>query len=48
MDLTLIDAGGKEVDMPSGFDEFSPKADRDYSDVSPVQAENARYLEELW
>ncbi|MEW6770876.1 MAG: M15 family metallopeptidase [Bacillota bacterium] len=47
VDLTLIDAAGRELDMPSAFDDFSPRADRNYSDVSPVQAANARYLERV-
>ncbi len=33
--------------MPTSFDHFSEKADRDYSDVSPAAAENARLLEDV-
>ncbi len=47
VDLTLVDERGRELDMPSGFDDFSAKADREYSDVNPDQARNARYLEEV-
>ncbi|MFZ5634450.1 MAG: D-alanyl-D-alanine dipeptidase [Bacillota bacterium] len=47
VDLTLIDPKGNELDMPSGFDDFSPRADRDYSDVSPEQRNNAMYLEKV-
>ncbi|MEW6182266.1 MAG: M15 family metallopeptidase [Bacillota bacterium] len=47
VDLTLIDQDGKELDMPTGFDDFTPKADRDYSDVSAVQGANAGYLEKV-
>lgn len=47
VDLTLVDATGQELDMPSGFDDFTPRANREYSDVSPVQAANSRYLEEV-
>ncbi|MCL6477422.1 MAG: M15 family metallopeptidase [Peptococcaceae bacterium] len=47
VDLTLIDENGRELDMPSGFDHFGPKADRNYSDVSPVQEDNAKYLERV-
>lgn len=46
VDLTLVDQKGKELEMPSDFDEFSALADRDYSDASPQAAENARRLEE--
>jgi D-alanyl-D-alanine dipeptidase len=45
VDITLIALDGSPVEMPSGFDEFSPLADRDYSDVSPAAAEHARILE---
>ena len=31
--------------MPTGFDDFTAMADRDYSDVSADAAENARLLE---
>lgn len=47
VDLTLIDFHGKELNMPTPFDQFTPKANRDYSDVSLIQAGNAKYLEEL-
>lgn len=47
VDLTLVDAGGTEMTMPTGFDDFSKKADRDYSDVDPKAAENALLLESV-
>lgn len=46
VDLTLVDAEGRELTMPTGFDDFSKLADRDYSDCSFEAAENARLLEE--
>lgn len=45
VDVTLVDSEGREVEMPTGFDDFSAKADRDYSDCSQAAAENARLLE---
>lgn len=45
VDLTLTAADGAEVVMPTGFDDFSKKADRDYSDVDPEAAANALFLE---
>lgn len=45
VDLTLVSAGGEEAVMPTGFDDFSAKADRDYSDVDPEAAANALILE---
>ncbi len=47
LDLTLVDAAGNELEMPTPFDNFTPKADRDYSDVSDTAAANARLLEEI-
>ena len=47
VDITLVTLDGESVAMPSDFDDFSSLADRDYSDVSPEAAENARVLEEL-
>lgn len=47
VDLTLVDAEGRELPMPTGFDDFSARADRDYSECDPVAAENARRLEAI-
>ena len=47
VDLTMVDGEGREMEMPSPIDDFSPKADRYYGDVSPEQGKNARYLEEV-
>lgn len=46
VDITLVTIDGEPVEMPSNFDEFGALADRDYSDVSPETAENARLLEQ--
>jgi len=46
IDVTLVKADGTEIEMPSGFDDFSALADRDYSDASDAAAENARLLED--
>lgn len=45
IDMTLVTFAGNEVEMPTTFDDFSLKADRDYSDVSETAAENARMME---
>ncbi len=47
VDITLTDLQGREVEMPTGFDDFSAKADRDYSDCTPEAAENAMLLERI-
>ena len=46
VDLTLVDGDGEELVMPTGFDDFTARADRDYSDVEEAAAENARLLED--
>lgn len=47
VDVTLVDAAGTEMEMPTVFDDFSPKADRDYSDCTAEAANNAEILEIL-
>lgn len=47
VDVTLVDLEtGEELPVPTGFDNFTAYADRDYSDCSPEAAENAILLEE--
>jgi D-alanyl-D-alanine dipeptidase len=46
VDLTLVALDGTEVLMPTGFDDFTAKADRDYSDVDAASAANAELLED--
>ena len=45
VDVTLVMLDGGDVVMPTEFDDFSAKADRDYSDVSEEAAANALLLE---
>jgi len=47
VDVTLVRADGSEVEMPTGFDDFTSLADRDYSDVSAQAAENALLLQRM-
>lgn len=47
VDLTLIDETGQELEMPTGFDNFSALADRDYSDCTAVAKENAQLLQDV-
>ncbi len=46
VDVTLVYADGTELEMPTGFDDFSPLADRDYSDCTETAGANAQYLED--
>jgi zinc D-Ala-D-Ala dipeptidase len=45
VDLTLIDASGKELPMPSGFDDFTEKARRDYTGGDAAARANSKRLE---
>lgn len=47
VDVTMVDSQGREVVMPTGFDDFTPMADRDYSDCPADAASNAMLLEIL-
>lgn len=47
VDITLTHADGTELTMPTGFDDFSKLADRDYSDCGQEAAENALLLEQI-
>lgn len=47
VDVTLVNADGTELVMPTGFDDFTKLADRDYSDCPPEAAANALLLERL-
>lgn len=47
VDITLVEANGEELVMPTGFDDFSTLADRDYSDCTAEAAKNALLLETI-
>ena len=44
VDLTLIDSAGKELDMGTGFDNFTEKAHYNYSGLSEEQKKNRKIL----
>ena len=46
VDITLVDAGGNELSMPSPYDEFSERAHRDYQRGTPEQTQNRKLLED--
>lgn len=46
VDVTLVDAQGRELDMGTGFDDFSERAHRDYAGLSGEASRNRRILEE--
>lgn len=47
VDITLVTLDGQPVEMPTGFDDFTKEADRDYSDVSAIAANNSQMLEDI-
>ena len=48
VDLTLIRLiDGMQLEMPTGFDDFSPKAAADYADVSPAAKKNRALLQQI-
>ncbi|UCG16120.1 MAG: M15 family metallopeptidase [Phycisphaerales bacterium] len=46
VDVTLVDAKGRELPMPSAFDEFSERAHRNYAGGTAEQRRNRRVLED--
>ena len=44
VDLTLLDAAGHELDMGTGFDEFSDRAHHGSQDISPIAQRNRALL----
>lgn len=47
VDITIVTLDGTTVEMPTGFDDFTKEADRDYSDVSAEAAANSQMLEDI-
>lgn len=47
VDITIVTLDGQLVEMPTGFDDFTKEADRDYSDVSEAAAKNSQLLEDI-
>lgn len=48
VDLTLIDlTTGQELVMPSGFDDLSERANRNYARMAPLAAKNCKKLEDI-
>lgn len=48
VDVTLVDSDGIEMLMPTGFDNFTKLADRDYSDIDDEFAkDNVKILEKV-
>ena len=46
VDVTLVDSQGRELPMPSDFDEFGPQAHRDYQNLPKHILRNRKKLED--
>lgn len=44
VDVTLVDSCGRELDMPTGFDNFTERAHADYPGVTAAQRRNRKTL----
>lgn len=44
IDVTLVDSRGRELVMPTGFDDFTEKAKRDYTDLPEAAIRNRQTL----
>lgn len=47
VDISIVKLNGDEVNMPTGFDDFTAKSNRDYSDITLEQAQNSTLLESI-
>ena len=47
MDVTIVQTSGAPVEMPTDFDNFTAKADRNYEDCTSQEAANAQKLEDI-
>jgi D-alanyl-D-alanine dipeptidase len=47
VDVTLIDAKGNELEMPTDYDDFSERAHRDYRLLPPSALRNRELLERI-
>lgn len=45
VDVTLVDASGAELPMPTEYDDFTPRAHRDYAAAGPERTANRERLE---
>lgn len=47
VDISLVRTDGSPVEMPSEFDDFSPRASRNYTDTPEEAARNSQFLEKI-
>ena len=47
VDLTIIDSLGNELEMPTGYDDFSEKASHEYMEISETARKNRALLKDV-
>jgi D-alanyl-D-alanine dipeptidase len=47
VDLTVVDREGRELAMPTPYDDFTERAHRDFMNLSPEQLRNRELLEKV-
>lgn len=47
VDITLVDSTGKELVMPTDYDDFSEKASRNFTGSDDAARENMKYMEKI-
>lgn len=47
VDITIVEAHGQELDMPTDFDEFNEKASANYNDLTKTQIQNRELLKSV-
>jgi D-alanyl-D-alanine dipeptidase/poly-gamma-glutamate capsule biosynthesis protein CapA/YwtB (metallophosphatase superfamily) len=47
VDVTLVDRYGRELEMPTGYDDFSPRARMNYAPVSPMAKQHRALLQRV-
>ena len=47
VDLTIVDSLGRELEMPTGYDDFTENASHDYMNISETAMQNRALLKEI-
>ncbi len=47
VDVTLVDSLGHELEMPTGFDDFTDRAHRDYNNLPKNEIQDRKFLQEV-
>ncbi len=47
VDLTIVDSLGNEIEMPTGYDDFTEKASHEYNNLSAMALKNRAFLKDV-